>query len=275
MDDDVAGRSVAAMKSPTVLVGIDNSAGAPDAFALGERLAELLDGRLETVTVAGPAVGEVLAQTAAGRHAAVIVLGPTHRHALARTLRGTARRVLVKATCPVAVAPAGYADRTPRAMRRIGVGFEPTPAAQGALVAAHELAARSGGSLSLVGTALPISPLALDDLRDRAPYLEEERRVLQDALDRAVDALPAGVPTRAEARIGDPAVELAALSASVDLLVCGSRSRGPARAAFLGSVTERLLPMVSCPLLIVPGEPGQPRARTRRMRSAVLPPPRG
>jgi len=134
------------------------------------------------------------------------------------------------------------------------------------LGAPHELAARAGAMLLAVGVVLPLALLAVNDLRDRTPYLVEEQHVVQLALERALAELPAGVPCRALAVVGDPAVELATVSAEVDLLVCGSRRRGPVRAALLGSVTERLLRTAACPVVLVPSgvarsrEPATPRA---------------
>jgi nucleotide-binding universal stress UspA family protein len=98
---------------------------------------------------------------------------------------------------------------------------------------------------------------------------------VQSGLERALAELPPGVPAVAEARVGDPAVELADASRELDLLVCGSRRRGPVRTALLGSVTERLLHGAACPLLIVPREPSRRVRRPRVMPSMVLPPPRG
>ena len=263
------------MKHGPVIVGIDGEAAARDAFALGQRLAELLDTSIDVVTTSGRAPGDALRRVAEQRDASLIVLGPTHRRSIARTLRGTARRLLTGAPCPVAVAPAGFAERPDTPLREVGVGFEPTPEGVEALAVAHQLAASADGTLLAIGAALPLSPLAIDDLRDRAPYLEGERRIIQAELERAVAELPEGVPATADARVGDPAVELASASRDLDLLVCGSRGRGRLCAVVLGSVTERLLHDAECPLVIVPRPAGQPRRSRRTMPSAVLPPPRG
>jgi nucleotide-binding universal stress UspA family protein len=252
--------------SGTVIVGIDGDAGARDAFALGLRFADLLGAPLDIVSGAAP-----------GEGAAMIVLGGTHRHPFGRTLRGAARRVLRDPPCPVAIAPAGFADRPATALRRIGVGLDPTRDAHQALEVAHGLAARAGGSLLAIGVVLPLSRLEVDDPHHRTPYLEEECHLVQVALEHALADLPAGVPCLARAQVGNPAGELAATAGEVDLLVCGSRGRGPLR-ALLGSVTRRLLRSAACPVLIVPsaGEPrAQARPRRRTMRAPVLPPPRG
>jgi nucleotide-binding universal stress UspA family protein len=267
--------SPASVRSGPVIVGIDDDESARDAFALGHRLAELLGTSIDIVTVRGAAPADALRDAARLDEAALIVLGPTHRRSLARTLRGTARRLLSDAPCPVVIAPAGFAARPETLILDIGVGFEPTPEGVEALAVAHGLAACTGGTLRAIGLAPPLSRLAVDDLRDRAPYLEHERRIVQTALERALSDLPGEVAATADARVGDPAVELASASRELDLLVCGSRGRGPLRAVLLGSVTERLLRCAGCPVVIVPRPAGQARRRPRAMRPAVLPPPRG
>ena len=261
-------------RSGSVIVGIDDES-ARDAFALGHRLAELLDTSVDIVTVRGAEPADALRDTARFHEAALIVLGPTHRRSLARTLRGTARRLLSGAPCPVAIAPAGFAARPETPILDVGIGFEPTPEGVEALAVAHGLAARAGGTLRAIGVALRLSPVAVDDLRDRAPYIESERRIVEAGLERALAKLPGEVPATADARVGDPAVELASASRELDLLVCGSRGRGPLRAVLLGSVTERLLRDAGCPVVIVPRPTGQPRRRRRTLGRAVLPPPRG
>ncbi len=236
--------------SGPVIVGVADQPYADDAMALGTQLAELLDAPLEQIAVPGHDPAAVLRQTAAHDRAAMIVLGPSHHHLL-HALRGTARHVL-GAGCPVAVAPAGYAEAAHGSLSHIAAAFEPTADASHALDFAYDLAARAGGSVVAVGVALPLAPFAIDDVRDPAPYLEDERQTVQGGLERELARRPATVPSRAEARIGDPAVELAAVSRDVDLLVCGSRGRAPLRAVLLGSVTERLLRLAACPVVIVP-----------------------
>ena len=152
----------------------------------------------------------------------------------------------------MAVAPPGYADRPEEPLRTIGVGYEPTPEGDEALVVGHRLAARAGADLRAIGVVLPLAPLAIDDLRDYTAYYDEERATVEGGLERAVATLPAGVRTSVDARVGDAAAELAAASDEFDLLVCGSRGRGPLRVLLLGSVTERVLHNASCPVLIVP-----------------------
>lgn len=233
-----------------VIVGVDASGPTQDAIALGRRLAGIIDGQLDIITVEG-AVGQALSGTASAEHAGLIVIGHGHRKHLARILHGTARQLLRASPCPVAIAPPGFADRA-APLRRIGVGFEPTPEGEAALAMGHRLANRAGGELRVIGVALPLAPLAVDDVRDQTPYLDEERRTVVAGLERALAMLPAGVPATCDARIGSAGGELVAVSDELDLLVCGSRRRHPLQALLLGSVTERLLADAGCPLVIVP-----------------------
>jgi nucleotide-binding universal stress UspA family protein len=260
------------VRSGPVIVGTDGDASARDAVALGNRLADLLEAPLDVITVSSSSPAEALRDAAAAEDAALVVLGPTHRRSMARTLRGTARRLLAEAPCPVAVAPAGFGDRPEAPLQRIGVGYEPTPEGAHALAEAHALAARAGGSLRAIGVVLPLAPLAYDDFGDVTPYLENEYRVVEAGLERALAQLPVTVPSIPDARVGDPAVELAAASAELDLLVCGTRRRSPLRAVVLGSVTERLLHGARCPLLIVPRSENYGSTHgTHRVRSATCP----
>jgi nucleotide-binding universal stress UspA family protein len=240
------------MSPRPIVVGIDGGESGRDAVALGHRLGELLGAPLDVVTATGSSPAEMLHDAAEAQDAALVVLGATHRHAIARTVHGTVRRLLPETPCPVAVAPAGFAECPQTPVRRVGVGFEPTPEGEAALAMAHSLAGRAGADLRAIGVALPLGPLAFEDLTDRAPFLEEERRAVEAGLTHALAELPAGVPSVADARLGDAAVELAAASQELDLLVCGSRRRSPLRVVLLGSVTERLLRSAACPLVIVP-----------------------
>jgi nucleotide-binding universal stress UspA family protein len=235
-----------------VIVGADGVQSTRDATALGRLLADVLDAPLDLVTSAEHPPARGLARAAAGDAASVVVIGPTHRRSAGRVLAGTARQFLHRAHCALAVAPAGFADRPEQPLRHVGVGYEPTPEGHAALLAAHDLAARAGAELRVIGIVLPLAPIAIDELRDWGAYYDEEREIVEGGLTEALEALPGDVPATIDARVGSPAAELAAASEDLDLLVCGSRGRGPTKALLLGSVTERLLRDAACPLLIVP-----------------------
>ena len=82
---------------------------------------------------------------------------------------------------------------------------------------------------------------------------------IEAALHNRVDALSqSGIAASLDVRDsleGDEAKAIAAVAhdAEADLIVIASRGRGPFAGALLGSTTQRLLPIASCPVLVVPG----------------------
>jgi nucleotide-binding universal stress UspA family protein len=81
---------------------------------------------------------------------------------------------------------------------------------------------------------------------------------MQDALNKHVRKVEhEGVPVEfrsAKAAAGDAASAIVRIAEDVeaDLIVAGSRGRGPLAGLILGSVALRLLQSASCPVLIVP-----------------------
>ena len=84
---------------------------------------------------------------------------------------------------------------------------------------------------------------------DEAASLEE---VAEQLLEQVVDA--AGLDAERRTAVGVPAERLAEIADEVDaeLIVVGSRGRGAFKAAFLGSVSNALVGVARCPVLIVP-----------------------
>ena len=79
-------------------------------------------------------------------------------------------------------------------------------------------------------------------------------------LRRGLDAVSAGRSAGGEILTGHPADALAAASADLDLLVCGSRGYGPLRTLLLGGTSHALVRKAACPVLVVP--PGSPAYTT-------------
>jgi nucleotide-binding universal stress UspA family protein len=108
---------------------------------------------------------------------------------------------------------------------------------------ARALAQRLGVRLRVVHSVHPDTFLA-----------GEERR---DALRRGEELLDVLVPddgaTNRVVELGDPrALLLSAIDDQTELVVVGSRGRGPARAAVLGSVSHTLAAESPCPVVVVP-----------------------
>jgi len=74
----------------------------------------------------------------------------------------------------------------------------------------------------------------------------------QDALQRTVAELDTTAPVETAVRHGSPADEIVhcATESGVGLIVMGSRGWGEMHAVLLGSVSERVLHMAPCPVLI-------------------------
>ena len=59
-------------------------------------------------------------------------------------------------------------------------------------------------------------------------------------------------PVERKVELGFPAAILADESASVDLMVCGSRGYGLLRQVLLGGVSTRLMRSAACPVIVTP-----------------------
>ena len=153
---------------------------------------------------------------------------------LGRDVHGRITRSLVpRALCPVVVAPLSVPLPRVGPPRRIGLAFDGSPTAQWALVVATALAQRTGARLVL---------LAVGRTREyAATWLQVAQLSLGTRIEHETCALT-----------GDPAPALVAATEDLDLLVCGSRGRGRALSAFLGSVSTQLVEQAHCPVLVVP-----------------------
>lgn len=140
-------------------------------------------------------------------------------------------------------------------------GVDGSPDAQAALQVAARLAARLELRLVAAHVAEPAHiPYAASapfgGMSGRYAVMEELESKQEDAsrvLDEVVAASGLG-EVRQRAVVGLPAEQLAEVADDEDaeLIVVGSRGRGAFRAAFLGSVSNALVGVARCPVLIVP-----------------------
>ena len=189
-------------------------------------------------------VGRGLHELAEQSGADLLVIGSSRRGLLGRVLIGDdTRAALNGAPCAVAIAPAGYAQR-PVAMREIGVGYDASSESQHALGVARKLAGRHGTKLSAFeAVALPTYPFTGPVAAD-ATTIEE----MVDAARERIASIDGVEP---HAAYGQPAEELTLYSASLDLLVIGSRSYGPIGRLVHGSTAHQLARSARCPLLVL------------------------
>jgi nucleotide-binding universal stress UspA family protein len=209
---------------------------------------------VETAAVAGPSAARVLHDCAEARGAALVVLGSTHRGIVGRIALGsTADRLLHGATCPVVVAPLGFAERM-RGIDRVGVGFVDTEEGHEALRAAAALAGACGAELHAATAVqpLPWSTTRLAPPIDVGAHLEHQREQAEATLRRALDRVRPDGRSHVDVLVDPPVVALEGFSTDVDLLVCGSRGYGPLGSVLLGGVSHRLVHRAACPVLVVP-----------------------
>jgi nucleotide-binding universal stress UspA family protein len=189
-------------------------------------------------------VGRGLHELAEREGADLLVLGSTRRSLLGRVMMGDdTRAALNGAPCAVAIAPAGYAAE-PQVMREIGVGYDGSPESEHALGFARKLAAEVGAKLSAFeAVSIPRYVFTAGSI----PIDVTIEELVRDAQQR-VAALSDVEP---HAAYGHPAVELAMYSASLDLLIVGSRSYGPIGRLVHGSTSQQLAHTAGCPLLVL------------------------
>ena len=173
----------------------------------------------------------------------LVAVGSSRRGLLGRVLIGDdTSAALNGAPCSIAIAPTNYSQQ-PGAMREIGVGYDGSPESEHALSVARMLADASGAKLSaLEAVSLPSDAFLGPGAVDNTP-----QRLLEDARGR-IAALGDVEP---HAAYGQPAEELALYSASLDLLIVGSRGYGPIGRLIHGSTSQQLAHSARCPLLVL------------------------
>ena len=188
--------------------------------ASDELLAGIDEPSARTRSIAAHFAAEGLRDVASYEGAALLAVGRTHHGALGRALTDSVPGQLIHhSPCPVLVVPAD--GRT--ALGVIGVAFDGSQESREALGVARDIASSVGARIVLltVGTA----PAGHDGATD------VEQRTFDG---------PAG-----------PAL-VEACADGIDMLVAGSRARGPIATVVAGSVSRHLAHHAPCPVLVVP-----------------------
>jgi nucleotide-binding universal stress UspA family protein len=195
------------------------------------------------VVSSSPARG--LFELAEQENADLLVVGSSHHSGLGAVLAGSVGRALLQGgPCPVAVAPRGYHAEDVDRLRVIGVGFDGSAEAEGALDGAIELAQAAEATMRVIAALTPI-----EGAYDNASRYDALREKLAAAVDRCPPELRADARTRNGAATE---VLRAEADMGVDLLVLGSRGYGPLMRTMLGSITAELMRSAPCPLLMFP-----------------------
>lgn len=207
-----------------------------------------------------------LRRTARDEHADLLVLGSGRSAEPGRSRAGrTGRQVLHDAPCGVAFAASGLHERgAPVTLRRIVVGLDDTPEAEAAVKLASDLARGSGAELVVVGVVddrLPIEAAPFGEILELSRWdevVEARTRHVRHHLDTVVGS--AAPNATIEVRVGDPAIELAAVAEGADLLIVGSRRWGAIERIALGTTAETLVHDAPCSVLVLPRPVGAPAA---------------
>ncbi|HTT31296.1 MAG TPA: universal stress protein [Solirubrobacteraceae bacterium] len=195
-----------------------------------------------------PSVGRGLHELAELTGADLLVIGSSRRSLLGRVLIGDdTSAALNGAPCAVAIAPAGY-SREPAVMREVGVGYDGSPESERALKLARVVATEHHTTLSAFRAISTPAYLYLGHLGTAAPV---ELASVHDDVDDARERIAALGDVEPHAAYGDPVEELTLFSASLDLLVVGSRGYGPLGRLIYGGVAQRLARTARCPLLVL------------------------
>lgn len=202
-----------------------------------------------------------LAQVAKDTGAIAVVVGSSHRGAFGRTLLGSVgERLIQTAGCAVAIAPRfGGGDGR---LRTVGVAYDGSAEAHGALLAAATVAQRGAARLRIVSVLQPPNPEPPLFAVAGPGYMEisgSMRAVLLDSLERGAAAV-ARDRLAVDTQLVEGAVvpELLKQSESLDLLTLGSRRHGPLRRVAAGSVSIGVLRGSACPVLVLPREVDDP-----------------
>jgi nucleotide-binding universal stress UspA family protein len=198
--------------------------------------------------------GRGLHQQAEEQGADLLVVGSCRHSALGRVMLGDDTRAALNGSpCAVAVAALGYAGH-PGPIAKVGVGYNASPESESALETARALAASTGASVHVL-EVVSIPTYAFTSIVP--PVGGDTIDLLLGEAETRMKSLPGVEGTVIYGLTGE---ELAAFSASVDILVVGSRGYGPVRRLVLGSTTDYLERHGRCSLLALPrGEPAERR----------------
>jgi nucleotide-binding universal stress UspA family protein len=211
--------------------------------AMLERERDVFGVAAELTGTFAASVGSGLHQLAEDYDADLLVVGSSGRGRVGRVLGGDdARGTVSGATCPVAVAPQGYADRA-GPIRTVGVGYDGSAEAKASLAVARKLADANARRLVALTVVRPVAGAA-----GRREGAETKGTLEQPAR----DLLASLEGVEGHVAIGAPASELVAFGDRVDLLVVGSRGHGPLRRLALGSTSLPLIREARCSLLVIP-----------------------
>ena len=139
--------------------------------------------------------------------------------------------------------------------RKVVWATDGSEAADGAMTVAKMLAMEGGGELLVMHGDVAIAP---GRAGVRYPHFTDESELRTKIEGQVAELVREGVSATLEvvaADVGGAAHALAdaARAEDADLIVVGTRGHTPLGGLLVGSVTQRLLHIAPCPVLVVPG----------------------
>jgi nucleotide-binding universal stress UspA family protein len=210
--------------------------------------------------------------------AELLVVGSRGRSPIAGLVLGSVSRAVVsQATRPVVVvasdATSRGGDASGSAPRPVVVGVDDSPEARTALRWAAAYARERELPLRVVHAFQPrhvAGVFGMAELQPDALWRSDAEAALARVLDDEIGS-PDDVEVEALTARDGPAAAVLAVAAGASLVVVGSRGRGRAVSALLGSVSGAVLAGARCPVVVVPAAtaadgglpPGDPVAEGR------------
>ncbi|MER7205995.1 MULTISPECIES: universal stress protein [Streptosporangium] len=226
-----------------------------------ELLAGVRDVPVDFVSHGHRGSGRGLVQLAGRLEADAVVIGPAPGGGKGRIRVGsTADQLLHTSPVPVALAPRGYAESHPPALRRLTVAYRRDPASDEAVRQAFELAGRMDVPLRLVTLVLGggrrggVEAEMLGRIREKVTADLDEIVRGHDDVRVDVEVL--------EGR--DVAAALAGTDCEGAMLICASSETGPLRRVFPGDVSLKIIRSAPCPVMMVPRSPAGKRGSAGR-----------
>lgn len=218
-----------------------------------DALAAALDGADARFELAEGAPWHALVSRAEEERAAALVVGTAARGRLADLVLGSVSAgVVAEASRPVVVVPPGSPEELPRAATVV-VGVDGSPEADQGVRGAAALAAGLGGDLVLT-YVVEDTGLGSRRIAGAAGALDDDATppAAAHALRRAVAHVDHDLPLTTRVRRGAVIDELLAEceEQGAAVLAVGSRGRGPATGALLGSVARETVRRAHLPVLV-------------------------
>jgi nucleotide-binding universal stress UspA family protein len=183
----------------------------------------------------------------------MLVVGSRGHGDLAELVLGSVSHALSHhAPAPLVIVPRVNGDQDSPPKGRVVVGVDGSPIAAAALRWAAREARLRGATLEVIvawSTSKAVFPTRFSI---RAPLEQDMQQHAQDILDRALEELgDPGVPVEGKVLRGGASTVLINRSREADMLVVGTRGRGRAKEALLGSVSHACTHHTHAPIAIV------------------------